>query len=927
VRILIVGNWHTYDIEDVTARLQTDLSNGLSADQAAHRLLEFGANILTAVQPISTWRLFLRQFASPLVLILLGACLVSLVLGDYLETGAIFVVVSLNAVLACIQEYRAEKALAALRSLSTPTVRVRRNGQLQEVDAKHLVPGDLMMLETGNIVQADCRLTNSIHLRMQEAVLTGESEPIDKTCEPLPDAHLPVADRHNMTYMGTVVAYGRGEGVVTATGMHTELGQIAELLSTVQSDTTPLQRRLAQLGRNLSIAVLVLVVIVVALGSLGNGNLRLLFLSAISLAVAAIPEGLPAVVTIALALGAQRMLTRQALIRKLPAVETLGSVNVICSDKTGTLTQNRIRVAVVQTLDQQHHLLSSQQDKLPPRNAPPQPPKALPQDPAIGLLLAGGALCNDAQVEPTTGAWANHPLGEPTECALLVAAQRFGINKAELENAMPRVAELPFDATRKRMTTVHRAPSDAKALVTPLRGTAFETACVGSSQHIAFTKGAFDTLLDLCRFVWQHGRCEPLTAEVRNRLTRANDKLAQSGMRVLAIACRRMDALPDEADAQQLEQDLTFIGITGMIDPPRAGVREAVQTCKEAGIRPLMITGDHPLTAAFIAQQLGISTTDHASLLSGQQLAQLSEREFEQRIEEVTVYARVTPEDKLRIVQALQNRGHIVAMTGDGVNDAPALRRADIGVAMGQTGTEVSKQAADMVLLDDNFLTIVAAVEEGRVIYDNIRKFIKYTLTSNTGEIWVMLLAPLVNMPLPLLPLQILWINLLTDGLPGLALGLEPAEPRIMQRPPTPSKQPIFAQGLGLDILWVGLVMGLVPLMVGYGYWQASNPAWHTMLFTTLTLLQMGNVLALRSRHASLFQIGLWSNKPLVYAVSLTFILQIAVIYTPFLQMVFKTVPLSWQDMTVVLSISTVVFWCVELQKWIQRRRLANRAA
>lgn len=918
-----MDNWHTVNIEDVIDSLQTDLSTGLSIDEARQRLLEFGSNVLTETKPISSWRLFSRQFASTLVVILLAACLVSAVLSDYLEAGAIFIVVSLNAVLAFVQEYRAEKAMAALRNFATPTVKVRRNGQIQEVSSKDLVPGDMILLETGAIIQADCRLTNSIQLRMQEAVLTGESEPVDKNSEPLTDDHLPIADRHNMAYMGTVVAYGRGEGVVTATGMRTELGQIAGLLQSVKTDKTPLQRRLAQLGRSLSIAVLALVAIVVLLGGLGGEDPRRLFLTGISLAVAAVPEGLPAVVTIALALGAQRMLTRQALIRKLPAVETLGSVNVICSDKTGTLTQNQMRVANVYTAHQQHHLLPTGYDSLSPSDTFPRQPSPLPDDPTLGLLLAGAALCNDAMRKPHAGTGSNDILGEPTECALLAAAQQFGIDKAGLEIAMPRMAELPFDSTRKRMTTVHRAPSSTDALSKPLRGTAFETACVSSSSYIGFTKGAFDGLLDLCRSIWKDDRCAPLTEEDRHRLMLANDELARSGMRVLGVAFRQLKNLPDAAERHHLEQNLTMIGIIGMIDPPRPGVDAAVTTCKQAGIRPLMITGDHPLTAAFIARQLGIS--DHDTLLSGPQLAQLSEHEFEQRIDQVTVYARVTPEDKLKIVQALQNRGYIVAMTGDGVNDAPALRKADIGVAMGQTGTDVSKQAADMVLLDDNFLTIVAAVKEGRVIYDNIRKFIKYTLTSNAGEIWVMLLAPLIHMPLPLLPLQILWINLLTDGLPGLALTLEPAEPQVMHRPPIPLQQPIFAQGLGRDILWVGLVMGLIPLLIGYGYWQANHPGWQTMVFTTLTLLQMGNVLALRSRQTSLFHLGLWSNKPLVYAVLLTFVLQMAVIYSPFFRLVFKTVALGWQDMIVALSISTAVFWCVELQKWVQRRRQGNR--
>jgi Ca2+-transporting ATPase len=708
-----------------------------------------------------------------------------------------------------------------------------------------------------------------------------------------------------MVYMGTVVTYGRGVAVITATGMSTELGRIAELIQTVEREPTPLQRRLEQLGRGLALAALVIVAVVFLLGLLRGEDWQLMLLTAISMAVAAVPEGLPAVVTIALALGAQRMLRRQALIRKLPAVETLGSVTVICSDKTGTLTENRMTVTVLDVLGE-----TQQVDTLLRRGVPVADAELLPgQRPpvrSLGLLAKAAALCNDASLEPTPeGGY--QAVGDPTEGALVVAAAELGLVKTELDQRWPRVGEVPFTSERKRMTTVHRVGVTADQSDAPW--------CCGS--YVAFAKGAVDSLLDISNRVWTGDEDVALTSEMRARIVAANDRLAGQGQRVLGVAFRPLDQQPDEAQEAALEREMTFIGLVAMIDPPRPEVREAVATARAAGIRPVMITGDHPLTARQIAWELDIATDREP--LTGRDLAQMSADGLEEVVDQTAVYARVSPEHKLKIVQALQDRGQIVAMTGDGVNDAPALKKADIGVAMGITGTDVSKEAADMVLLDDNFATIVAAVKEGRTIYDNIRKFIQYTLTSNAGEIWVMLLAPLAGMPLPLLPLQILWINLVTDGLPGLALGVEPPERDTMRRPPHDPQENIFGRGLGRHVLWVGLLMGLVSLAMGYWTWRTGWDNWQTMIFTTLTLSQMAHALAVRSRE-SLFKVGLLSNKALLGAVLLTFVLQMAVIYVPFLQNLFRTDALSLGELLLSLILSTVVFWGVEAEKWLIRR-------
>lgn len=899
-----MSNWYQLNYPEVLQELGSDMSEGLSQEQANHRLRLHGYNELIEQDLKKPWVILWEQLTDTLVIILIVAAIVSAILGDYNDAIGIIAIVVLIALLGFNQEYRAQKAIATLKKLSIPTVKVRRSGCVTEISARQLVPGDIVELEAGDLVPADCRLLDSLHLRTQEAALTGESESVDKDPKALALADLPLGARYNMVYMGTDITYGRSLAVVTETGMKTEFGRIATMIQTVEPEATPLQRRLDQLGKMLAIASLVLVAIIFVLGLLRGEDIKLMFLTAITLVVAALPEGLPAVVTIALALGAQQLLKRRVLIRKLPAVETLGSVTVICSGKTGTLTENRMTVSVLDVAGSRLDLTAPLRSYTPSAETP----SLLSQPPALSLLLAASTLCNDAQLEADSDEPLSfHVVGDPTEGALVGAAALQGLWKPELEQTLPRVAEIPYDSQRQRMTTVHQFPVDLSQIPLALETVWHWNQGNGKLSDLAFTKGTVEKLLDICSDVWVNGRTEPLNKKWHKRILATYNQLTNNGLRVLGVAFRL------EATPGNLEQDLTFIGLVGMNDPARPQAREAVLTCKTAGIRPVMITGDHPLTSQHIARELGIAI-DH-QILTGEDLARLSGEELEQQLETVSVYARVSPKQKFDIVQALQKRGQIVAMTGDGVNDAPALKAADIGVAMGIRGTDVAKEAADMVLLDDNFATIVAAVKEGRVIYDNIRKFIKYLLSSNSGEMWVMLLAPFLGMPLPLLPLQILWINLTTDGLPALALSLEPAERGIMRRSPYNPNENIFVRGMGRDIIWVGLLMGFVSLGTGYWYWRINHPAWQTMLFTVLTLSQMGNALAIRSEQDSLFRIGLLSNKALLAAVILTLGLQLAVIYVPWLQRLFITVTLSFTDLILSFALSSLVFWAIELQK------------
>ncbi|MBM3774391.1 MAG: cation-translocating P-type ATPase [Acidobacteria bacterium] len=857
------GGWHTLSAAEALARLATAAS-GLSGAEAARRLGEHGPNEIHQRAERIWWRIFLAQFRSVLVIVLIVAAALSAALGDRADAAAILAILLLNAGFGFFQEYRAERAIAALKRMALPVARVRRDGRVVDAPSPELVPGDVVLVEAGNLVAADSRLLESTALRADESALTGESAPVEKDSARVLAPETPLGERVNLLHRGTTITYGRALGVVVETGMRTELGRIAGMLAATRPEPTPLQRRLETLGGRLAIAALELVVVIFAVGLARGDEPRLLFLTAVSLAVAAVPEGLPAVITISLALGSQRMLRRNALVRKLSAVETLGSTTVICSDKTGTLTQNRMAVARLW----------------------------LPDPAGSELLLAVGALCNDAQVQPD-GAIA----GDPTEAALVAAAQAAGLGKGDLEAMLPRAAELPFDSSRKRMSTVHRI-RQAPAFLRQ-----FRPASPGEEYWVA-TKGAVEGLLSACSAIWMAGRIEELTPEWRERVIEEHDRMAADGMRILGAAARWAGS----AEPGGLERGLVFLGAFALMDPPRPEAREAVGRCKEAGIRPVMITGDHPLTARFIARSLGIP---EGRTLTGAELALLSSRDRAQAAREVSLYARVAPEDKLAIVEALQREREIVAMTGDGVNDAPALKRANIGVAMGVAGTDVAREASDIVLRDDNFATIVAAVEEGRVIYDHLRKVIRFLLTANLGEIWVMLLGPLFGMPLPLLPLQILWMNLVTDGLPALALGVEPPASGVMQRPPRSPAEGILAGGLGWAVVWQGLILGLAPLLVGFACWRAGEGQWQTMLFTSLTLAQIWLALAISSK---------W-KRPLLGAAAATIVLQSAAVYLPAGNLWLKTSPLDGRRLAICVASSTAVVWAVGIEKLLRRVR------
>ena len=907
-----MNSWHTLDTAAVIHKLDTDLEQGLESEEAGRRLLTQGPNELIEQGGRNLLRIVFEQFTSVMVLLLVAAALVSgLILGDWPDALVILVIVLLNAVVGFWQEYRAEKALAALKKLAVPRVKVRRGGEVGEISARELVCGDLVLLETGNLVPADCRLIECVNLRVQEAALTGEAEAIEKSSDVIEQIDPPLGDRLNMSYMGTVVTYGRGRGVVTATGMQTELGKIATLLQQTTPEKTVLQLKLRQLSMVLVFAAVALIGLVALEGFLLQGqSVKEIFLTAVSMAVAAIPEGLPAVVTIALALGAQRMLRRHALIRKLPAVESLGSVTVICTDKTGTLTQNRMTATVLQMSDHGLELPGT------PETADSFS-QTLSRDSVAQLILAGGALCNDAEL--TGGEGSIETVGDPTEGALVSAAARFGWRKPTLEACFPRIDERPFDSMRKRMSTIHQL-NDSGGTITDLSETLQRAVrLLGPEQAAAvcFTKGAVDALLPQCTSLWQAEAPIPLTKERREEILRINADLAGDGIRVLGVALKPIsNAKQHDPDP---ESDLSFLGMIGLRDPLRPEVKEAVDICRRAGIRPVMITGDHPVIARYIARELRISADDR--VLTGQDLQRMDPRELSDQVESVSVFARVAPEHKLKIVDALQARGHLVAMTGDGVNDAPALKSADIGVAMGITGTDVSKEASSMVLQDDNFATILAAVEEGRIIFDNILRFVRYILSSNWAEILAMLLAPLLGLPIPLYPVQILWMNLVTDGLPALALGVEPGEGDVMDRPPRNPRQPILTRASGIHILWVGTLMAILALGIGISGYRlsADTGAWRTMLFTTLVFCQLTLALVERSRSASLVQIGLFSNPSMAVAVPLTFGLQMAAIYVPFLQVFFRTVPLTLAQLGACLALSLVMILAVETEKLISR--------
>jgi Ca2+-transporting ATPase len=926
--------WHTVDANQALTLLQSNRQAGLTVQQVAERQQQYGLNELQEVAGRSAWAILLDQFKNIMLIMLIAVAIISGTL-DFLDwragklvasnlpfkdTVAILAIVILNGVLGYVQESRAEKALAALKNLASPRVRVIRQGKPSEVDAKELVPGDLMLLEAGVQVAADGLLLEAANLQIREAALTGEAQAVSKQVQNQLQEETAIGDRTNMVFQGTEVVQGRGLALVTNTGMQTELGKIASLLQSVETETTPLQQRMDHLSQVLVYGSLTLVALVVLGGLLvsGFGSFRELLEVSLSMAVAVVPEGLPAVLTVTLALGTQRMVRRHALIRRLPAVETLGSVTTICSDKTGTLTQNKM---VVQSLYSLSTSIQITGNGYVPEG------EFLTSEAAIDLvhpanytevqaLLLTGLLCNDAALQKENGEWAI--LGDPTEGSLLVAAAKAGLNHSDWYYRLPRAAEFPFSSERKRMSVVVTVPPDQSALLPFVAPTAWLLCCKGSPELV----------LERCQQVQTGTTIQPLTLAQRSQILEQNNQLASRGLRVLGLAYRPLAAIPMEGSEATAEQQMVWLGLVSMLDAPRPEVREAVARCRSAGIRPVMITGDHQLTAQAIAADLGIVGDQ---VLTGRELEKMDLAELQTQVERVSVYARVAPEHKLRIVQALQKQRQVVAMTGDGVNDAPALKQADIGVAMGITGTDVSKEASDMVLLDDNFATIVSAVEEGRVVYTNIRRFIKYILGSNIGEVLTIAASPLIVgvAGVPLTPLQILWMNLVTDGLPALALAVEPAEPNVMQRPPYDPSESIFARGLGWYMIRIGIVLALITIALmawSYPYTQVSGDPerWKTMIFTTLCIAQMGHAMAIRSNTQMTVELNPFSNPFLLVAVSLTTLFQLLLIYVPPLRDFFGTHWLNLTELGICLGTSMLMFVWVELEKlcfrWYARR-------
>jgi Ca2+-transporting ATPase len=924
--------WHSLTATEAATALESDLEQGLTVEQVRARQDQLGPNELKETPRRSFWRMLLDQFNQFLVLILIVAAVVSSFIGwtefnrtgeitEFIDAIAIMTIVILNAILGVIQEGRAEEALAALKKMSAPNAHVLRGGYTQTVPSRELVPGDVVILETGNYIPADVRLVESANLRIEEASLTGESVAVGKDARDALPAETVLGDQHNMAFMSTVITYGRGQGLVVSTGMETEIGKIAEMIQSYEEEPTPLQVKLDQLGRTLGVITLAICALVGVIGVIRGTELAILFaqglaayfalpetlpnliemfMVAVSLAIAAVPEGLPAVVTISLAIGMQEMVRRNALIRKLPAVETLGSATAICSDKTGTLTQNEM-TGVQMYVDRSLLNITGEGYKPDGEFRDNGQAVGLQGYPGMRLLLRAGLLCNDSRLEQVNedGSVQWRIAGDPTEGAFVVAAAKAGYVKDDLEAEYPRLSEIPFDSDRKRMTTFHPDPR--------------------YGDFVAYMKGAPDVVLDLCKQVLEDGTMRPLTKERRSNILEQNEALAANALRVLGVAFRPLKAVPDNPQPDDSEHDFTFVGLLGMIDPARPEVAAAIKTARHAGIETVMITGDYPNTAVAIGKEIGLLREDDKSL-TGSQLDQMDDAELEGIVEDVAVYARVSPQHKVQIVDALKSKGHVVAMTGDGVNDAPALKRANIGVAMGITGTDVSKETAEMVLTDDNYASIVSAIEQGRVIYANIRKFVYYLLSCNMAEITILLVALLAGAPLPLVPIQLLVLNLITDGAPALALGVEKGDPDIMDLPPRPVNQPIINRDMVIGIVVQTVAISLAVLAAFRIGLEVNEVHARTMAFATLSISELLRAYTSRSERYSLWAIGIFSNKWMQWAVLVSLVILLAIIYVPFLQPIFSTTTLTTQDWLIMLPLILVPSVAAEINKWVLRK-------
>ncbi len=936
---------YTQTVEQTLEDLNSDRNFGLTASEIQNRLQYYGNNAIQEGKGRSSWEIFLDQFRDIMLLMLIAVAIISGILDvinlqslgipegqiPFKDTIAILLIVIINGVLGYLQESRAEKALAALKNLASPMVQVLREGKRIEVAAEQLVPGDIVFLEAGDRICGDGHILEASNFQVRESALTGEAQPVLKSClNPGLPEDTPLGDRINLVFTGTEVLQGRAKAVITATGMSTELGKIAQMLQSVETEPTPLQQRMEGLGKALVSGSISLVVLVIVIGVLKAGwsHLKDLVEVSLSMAVAVVPEGLPAVITVTLALGTQRMVKRQALIRKLPAVETLGSVNAICSDKTGTLTQNKMIVQQVVTLGGSWEVTGEGYEpvgefrKSEWYSSDQQKDSSNEINVELKILLIGCVLCNDASLfQNTQEKW--DILGDPTEAALLSLAGKAGFSQQSLQSQTRRVGEFTFSSERKRMSVIYPLLKQEANLPHSLK----------DSEYGMFTKGSPEIILERCTSYQQGVSLLPLTEVERNQILQSNELLAGEALRVLGFAYKPLSTIPQENDSETTETEMIWLGLVGMMDAPRKEVKEAVRKCRRAGIRPIMITGDHQLTASAIAERLAI-TQSGDKILTGKELENISQSELERKVISTSIYARVAPEHKLRIVQALQKQDGFVAMTGDGVNDAPALKQADIGIAMGITGTDVSKEASDMVLLDDNFATIVAATEEGRVVYSNIRRFIKYILGSNIGEVIVIATAPLIGLSdVPLSPLQILWMNLVTDGLPALALAVEPPEPGVMERPPVSPKESIFARGLGFYIVRIGIVFAIITITLMVWAYHAGestgNPnVWKTMVFTTLCIAQMGHALAVRSKDRLTIQLNPFSNPYLLASVVVTIVLQLLLIYVPPLRSFFDTEILTLQQLLICLGFSSLIFVWVELEKlfmgWWRKKQVGN---